>query len=258
MLTPQRRATHERGHGLTEDARCATPSTLAGRPHTSRSACACTPARGARPTRRRGASEQGSGARGATDGTNETIPNPQRRPARERGRGPTESARRADSPGRLTARVALSVRPRAPSWCAPYRLAQDCKARERRAGGDGLFERNDSKPPTKSGALTRPRNHRGRVARGLPASAYRARRARCTSARPLVVRALPAGVGPRSERAACAGRRTGQTKRRPTPNKERRVNAAAESARARGAWPPRANRTHAATDGTNETTLNPQ
>ena len=45
-----------------------------------------------------------------------------------------------------------------------------------------------------------------------PAPADRARRARRrASARPLVVRALPAGAGPRSERAARARRRTGRT-----------------------------------------------
>ena len=42
----------------------------AGRPRASRSACVRAPARGARPTRRRGASERESGARAATDGTN--------------------------------------------------------------------------------------------------------------------------------------------------------------------------------------------
>ena len=67
-----------------------------------------------------GASERGSGARGAMDGTIETTPNPQRRAARERGRGLIDNARRADSPRRPTARVALGVRPRARSWCAPY------------------------------------------------------------------------------------------------------------------------------------------
>ena len=49
--------------------------------------------------------------------------------------------------------------------------------------------------------------------RGFPARrpADRTRRARRDSARPLVVRALPAGAGPRSERAARARRRTGRT-----------------------------------------------
>ena len=49
------------------------------------------------------------------------------------------------------------------------------------------------------------------------------------------MRALPAGAGPLSERAARAGRRTGRTKRRQTPNEERPSNAAASSPRARGA-----------------------
>ena len=133
-----------------------------------------------------------------------------------------------------TARVALGVRPRARSWCAPYPPARGLGARERRARGDGRDERNDAKPPTKSGARTRPRTHRERAARGLPAPADRARRARRASARPLVVRALPAGAGPWSERAARAGRRTGRTKRRQPPNEERRSNAAADSPRARG------------------------
>ena len=57
----------------------------------------------------------------------------------------------------------------------------------------------------------RPRTHWEHVAHGLPAPADRARRARCASARPLVVRALPAGAGARSKRAARAGRRTGRT-----------------------------------------------
>ena len=70
--------------------------------------------------------------------------------------------------------------------------------------------------------------HEG-VRGGGPAPADRARRARRASARPLVVRALPAGAGPRSERAARAGRRTGRTKRRQTPNEERRANAASNS-----------------------------
>ena len=70
----------------------------------------------------------------------------------ERGRGLTENARHADSLRRLTARVALGVRPRARSWCAPYPPARGLGARERRARGDGRDERNDSKPPTKSGA----------------------------------------------------------------------------------------------------------
>ena len=56
-----------------------------------------------------------------------------------------------------------------------------------------------------------PRTHRERAARGLPTPVDRARRARCASARPLVVRALPAGAGARSKRAARAGRRTGRT-----------------------------------------------
>ena len=97
----------------------------------------------ARPTRRCWASERESGARGATDGTNETTPNPQRRAAHERGGGLSDGAWRSDSQrtGRPTARVAFGVR--------------------------------------------------------LPAH-------------PLVGRALPAGAGTRSERAARAGRRTGQ------------------------------------------------
>ena len=74
----------------------------------------------------------------------------------ERGRGLTENARHADSLRRLTARVALGVRPRARSWCAPYPPARGLGARERRARGDGRDERNDAKPPTKSGARTRP------------------------------------------------------------------------------------------------------
>ena len=120
----------------------------------SRSACVRLPARGAPPTRRRGASERGSGARGATDGTNETTPNPQRRAPRERGRGLTVGARHADSQhaSRPTACAALGVRLRARSWCAPYPPARGLGARERRARGDGRDERNDCKPPTKNGA----------------------------------------------------------------------------------------------------------
>jgi hypothetical protein len=128
------------------------PNLRAGRPHASRSACVRAPARGARPTRRRGASERGSCGRRATDGTNETMPNPQRRAPSERGRGLTVGARRADSQhaGRPTARAALGVRLRARSWCAPYPPARGLGARERRARGDGRDERNDCKPPTKS------------------------------------------------------------------------------------------------------------
>ena len=49
------------------------------------------------------------------------------------------SAKRVDSQrtGRPTARVALCVRLRARSWCAPYPPARGLKARERRARGDG-------------------------------------------------------------------------------------------------------------------------
>ena len=83
--------------------------------------------------------------------------------------------------------------------------------RAARAGRRTGRERNDAKPPTESGARTRPRTHRERAARGLPTPVDRARRARCASARPLVVRALPAGAGARSKRAARAGRRTGRT-----------------------------------------------
>ena len=117
-------------------------------------------------------------------------------------------------------------------------------ARERRARGDGQDERNETKTQTKSGAQTRPRAYRQRAARGLPAQVDQALRARRASARLLMVRPLPAGAGPRSERAAHGGRRTGRTKRRQTPNEERRVNAAADSPRARGALTPRAGRTH--------------
>ena len=240
------------------------------------------PARSARPTRRRGALEQESGARGAMDGTNRTTPNPRRRAARENGQGLTENAQRAGSLRRPTERVALGVRPRALLWCAPYPLARGLGARERRAGGgatdgtnettpnpqrraarergrgltenarranslrrptecvalgvrprarswlragagprseraararrgDGQDEPNKAKSPTKGGARTRPRTHRERAARGLAASANRARRARRASARPLAARALPAGAGTRSERAARAGRRTART-----------------------------------------------
>ena len=70
--------------------------------------------------------------------------------------------------------------------------------------------------------------HEG-VRGGGPAPADRARRARRASARPLVVRTLPADAGPRNEKAARAGRRTGRTKRRQTPNEERRANAASNS-----------------------------
>jgi hypothetical protein len=79
---------------------------------------------------------------------------------------------------------------------------------------------------------------------GLPSHrpAYRTRRALRAPARPLVVCALPAGAGPRSERAACAGRRTGRPKRRQTPNEARRANAAATSPRARGARTPSSDR----------------
>jgi hypothetical protein len=60
----------------------------------------------------------------------------------ERGRGLTENARRAGSLRRPTARVALGVRPRARSWCAPYPPARGLGARERRARGDGRDERS--------------------------------------------------------------------------------------------------------------------
>ena len=141
---PQPGASRERGRGLTEGSRCA-GSQHAGQP--TEHVALCVPARGARPTRRRGAFERESGARGATDGTNETTPNPQRRAALERGRGLTESARRADYPRRPTARVALGVRPRARSWCAPHPPARGLglRARERRARGDGRDERNDAR-----------------------------------------------------------------------------------------------------------------
>ena len=161
-------------------------------------------------------------------------------------------------------------------------------ARERRARGDGQDERNETKTQTKSGAQTRPRAYRQRAARGLPAQVDQALRARRASARLLMVRPLPAGAGPRSERAAHGGRRTGRTKRRQTPNEERCANAAATSPRGLGARTPRSGRPRAsrsacvrasargvrstrrrgaserksgargATDGTNETTPNPQ
>jgi hypothetical protein len=146
------------------------------------------------------------------------------------------SARRAGSQrtGRPTARVALCVRLRARSWCAPYPPARGLKARERRARGDGRDDRNDANPPTKSGVRTRPQPHREVSARGLPAPADSARHARRASAHPLVVCALPAGAGPRSERAARGGRRTGRTTRRQPPNEERRANTSADSPRVRG------------------------
>ena len=129
-----------------------------------------------------------------TDRTNETTPNPQRRAARERGRGLTESAWRADSKRWPTARVALGVRPRTRSWCVSHPPTRGLGAREWRARSDVWDKRNDANPPTKSGAGTRPRTHRERVSCGLPAPADRARRARRASARPLVVRALPVGA----------------------------------------------------------------
>ena len=93
--------------------------------------------------------ERESGARGATDGTNETMPNPQQRAARERGRGISESARRVDSP-----RVALGVRPRVRSWCPhpPPAPARGCAggARERRARSDGRDERRSKEEEEKS------------------------------------------------------------------------------------------------------------
>jgi len=157
------------------------------------------------------------------------------------------SARRADfqRTGRPTARIALCVRLRIRSWCAPYPPARGLGARERRARGDGRGDRNDAKPPTKSGARSRPRAHRELSARGRPAPVDRARRAWRASARPLVVRAPTAGAGPHSERAARAGRRTGRTKRRQIPNEERRLNAAADSPRAHGAPNVFAGRPHA-------------
>ena len=183
------------------------PNLRACRPRASRSARVCAPVRGARIIRWGGGSERESGAWGATDGTNETTPNPQRRAARERGRGLTESAWRADSQRRPTARVALGVRPRARSWYAPQPPARGLGARVRRAGADRRDERNDANPPTKSGGRTRPQTHRELVARGLPAPADRARCAQRASARPLVVHAPPASAGPRSERVARAERR---------------------------------------------------
>ena len=77
---------------------------------------------------------------------------------------------------------------------------------------------------------------RGSRVPSTPASRPNTSRSAC----PLVVRALPAGAGPLSERAARPGRRTGRTKRRQTPNEERRMNAAADSAMARGARTPSA------------------
>ena len=165
------------------------------------------PARGARPTRRRGASERESGARGATDGTNETKPKLKRRAARKRGRGFTDNALRADPPRRSTARFARGVRPRACSWCAPYPPVRGLGARERRARGDGRDERNDAKPPTKSGALTRPRTHRERVARGLPAPAERTRRTPYPPAR---------GLGAKERRAREDGRNERNDAKPPT------------------------------------------
>ena len=132
----------ERGRGLTENARHAdslrrlTARVALGVRPRARSWCAPYP-----PARGLGARERR--ARGeAMDGTNETTPPPQRRTARERGRGLAENARRADSPRRSTARVALGVRPRALSWCAPYPPARGLGARERRARGDERDERS--------------------------------------------------------------------------------------------------------------------
>ena len=165
-------------------------------------ACVRAPARGASPNRRRVASEGGNGARGTTDRANETTPNPQPGASRERGRGLTEGSRCEGSQhvGQPTEHVALGVILRARSWCAPYPPARGLGARERRARGDGRDERNDAKPPTKSGSLTRPRTHQERVARGLPAPAERTRRTPYPPARDLGAKERRARGDGRNER----------------------------------------------------------
>ena len=81
----------------------------------------------------------------------------------------------------------------------------------------------------------RPEAHRERAARGLPAPADRACRARGTSVCHLVVSALLVGAGRRSEIEARGGRRAEEQNRRQTPNEEQCANAAADSPRTRGA-----------------------
>ena len=144
----------------------------------------------------------------------------------ERGRGLTENARRGGSLHRPTARVALGVRPRTRSWCAPYPPARGLGARERRARrrtGPTLVV---SAPPAGAGGArvewhARSDRHEEKRKRRRPTQRANAP-ARLRRREPPVVYARAARVARASSVAPCAAPSL-RSKRRPQKRRETRT-----------------------------------